>query len=181
MNFKVGDLVIPKQRLMAEIVYGGLTLYSGMKDELYSRPYWVVKKVCTDGTGVVGIDLEGTYFTYTPEMLEPLLSVGKVVQLEDDSLAFITESKSGLCISGPKDWFPLDCLDKDLNYKKSTSSPYYIKKVYSLSSSNMNAWKLETTDRKCIWERKSEKKEMTIAEIEKKLGYSIKVIKEEEF
>ena len=109
-------------------------------------------------------------------MLEPLLSLGHLVQFNDDSLAFVAESTEELCLSGPKDWFPLDRLDKNLTYKDSI-----IKRVYGLSAANMHAWKLETTGRKCIWERKTEKKEMTIAEIEKKLGYSIKVIKEEEF
>lgn len=176
MNFKVGDIVIPKKNLNVSTIYGGLTLYEGMKEELYSRSHWVITNVRTDRTGVVGIDLEGTAFTYTPEMLKPLLSLGHLVQFNDGSLAFVAESKSGLCLSGPQNWFPLDCLDKNLTYKDSI-----IEKVYGLSASNMHAWKLEIFGRECIWERKIEKREMTIAEIEKKLGYSIKVIKEEEF
>ena len=176
MNFKVGDIVIPKKNLNANTIYGGLTLYDGMKEELYSRSHWVITNIRTDRTGVVEIDLEGTAFTYTPEMLEPLLSLGHLVQFNDDSLAFVAESNYGLCLSGPKNWFPLDCLDKNLSYGDST-----IERVYGLSTSNMHAWKLETTGRKCIWERKTKKREMTIAEIEKKLGYSIKVVKEEEF
>lgn len=176
MNFKVGDIVIPKKNLNVNTIYGGLTIYEGMKEELYSRSHWVITNIRTDCTGVVGIDLEGTAFTYTPEMLEPLLSLGHLVQFNDDSFALVAESKTGLCLSGPKDWFPLDRLDKNLIYKDST-----IKRVYGLSAANMHAWKLETIGRECIWERKTEKREMTIAEIEKKLGYSIKVIKEEEF
>lgn len=179
MNFKVGDIVIPKKNLNASTIYGELTLYEGMKKELYSRSHWVITNIRTDRTGVVGIDLEGTAFTYTPEMLEPLLSLGHLVQFNDDSLAFVAKSTGELCLSGPKHWFPLDCLDKNLKYRDSTF--LYIKRVYGLSASNMHAWKLETTGRECIWERKTKKKEMTIAEIEKKLGYSIKVIKEEEF
>lgn len=179
MNFKVGDLVVPKRNLIENKVYGGLTLYEGMKKELYSCPYWTIENVRTHTDGTADIKVEGSAFTYTSEMLEPLLSVGKVVQLSDDSLAFVAESDHGLCISGPKHWFPLDCLDKNLKYR---DSPFlYIKRVYGLSAFNMHAWKLETTGRECIWERKAEKKEMTIAEIEKKLGYSVKVIKEEEF
>ena len=176
MNFKVGDIVIPKKNLNANTVYGGLTLYEGMKENLCSRSHWVITDIHTDRNGIVGIDLEGISYVYTPEMLEPLLSLGHLVQFNDDSFALVAESKTWLCLSGPKDWFPLDCLDKNLTYKDST-----IERVYGLSASNMHAWKLETFGRECIWERKTEKREMTIAEIEKKLGYSIKVIKEEEF
>ena len=179
MNFKVGDIVIPKKNLNVSTIYGGLILYEGMKEELYSRSHWVITNIRTDRTKVVEIDLEGTAFTYTPEMLEPLLSLGHLVQFNDDSFALVAKSTEELCLSGPEHWFPLERLDKNLNYDGSTS--FYIKKVYGLSASNRHAWKLETTSRKCIWERKTEKKEMTIAEIEKKLGYSIKVIKEEEF
>ena len=176
MNFKVGDIVIPKKNLNVSTIYGGLILYEGMKEELYSRSHWVITNIRTDRTGVVGIDLEGTAFTYTPEMLEPLLSLGHLVQFNDDSFALVAKSTEELCLSGPEHWFPLERLDKNLTYMDRI-----IKRVYGLSVSNRHAWKLETTGRKCIWERKTKKKEMTIAEIEKKLGYSIKVIKEEEF
>lgn len=179
MNFKVGDLVVPKRNLIEGRVYGGLTLYEGMKKELFSCPCWTIENVRTHTDGTADIEVEGSAFTYTSEMLEPLLSVGKIVQLSDDSLAFVAESTHGLCISGPEHWFPLDCLDKNLSYKNIAS--LYIKKVYGLSAGNINAWKLETTDRKCIWEREKPAKEMTVKEIEEKLGYSIKVIKEEEF
>lgn len=175
MNFKIGDIVIPKKNLDVSTIYGGLTLYEGMKKDLYSRSHWVITNIRTDRTGVVEIDLEGTAFTYTPEMLEPLLSLGHLVQLNDDSFALVAKSGYSLCLSGPKNWFPLDCLDKNLTYKDST-----IERIYGLSASNMHAWKLETIGRECIWERKTKKKEMTIAEIEKKLGYSIKVIKEDD-
>ena len=176
MRFKVGDIVIPKKNLNVNTIYGGLTLYEGMKEDLSTRSHWVITKIHTDCTGVVGIDLEGTPYTYTPEMLEPLLALGHLVQLNDDSFALVAESKTEICLSGPKHWFPLDCLDKNLAYKDTN-----IKRIYGLSASNMHAWKLETIGRECIWERKTKKREMTIAEIEKKLGYSIKVIKEEEF
>lgn len=176
MNFKVGDIVIPKKNLNANTIYGGLTLYEDMKENLCSRSHWVITDIHTDRNGIVGIDLEGISYVYTPEMLEPLLSLGHLVQFNDDSFALVAESKTGLCLSGPKDWFPLDCLDKNLTYKDTS-----IKRVYGLSAANMHAWKLETIGRECIWERKTEKREMTIAEIEKKLGYSIKIIKEEEF
>lgn len=176
MNFKIGDIVIPKKNLDVSTIYGGLTLYDGMKESLCSRSHWVITNITTDRNGVVGIDLEGIPYVYTPEMLEPLLSLGHLVQFNDDSFALVAKSTEELCLSGPKDWFPLDRLDKNLTYKDSI-----IKRVYGLSAANMHAWKLETIGRECIWERKTEKKEMTIAEIEKKLGYSIKVIKEEEF
>ena len=174
MNFKAGDLVTPKRNLAERKRYGGLTLFENMKKELYSRPYWIIKKIQSYENSFFSIDVEGSTFVYTSEMFEPLLSVGKVVQLNDDSLAFVAESDYSLCVSGPEHWFPLDCLDKNLTYKDTS-----IKRVYGLSSANMHAWKLETIGRECIWERKTEKREMTIAEIEKKLGYSIKVIKED--
>lgn len=174
MNFKVGDIIIPKKNLLVDEYYSGLSFLSGMKEELYSRSYWRVESVDTDAARVIGVHLEGALFAYSPVMLEPLLALGHLVQFNDDSFALVAKSKEENCLSGPQNWFPLDRLDKNLTYKHTS-----IKRVYGLSAANMHAWKLETIGRECIWERETEKKEMTIAEIEKKLGYSIKVIKED--
>ena len=47
--------------------------------------------------------------------------------------------------------------------------------IYGYSQHPRNAWRRAQTDRSLIWERK-EQKQMTVAEIEKALGYPIKII-----
>lgn len=89
-----------------------------------------------------------------------------------ETLAFVTESKSGKCISGDFDWFPLESMTDDLTYYDTV-----VMEVYDLARSNRWAYQLSTENRKCLWKR-DEVKELTVAEIEKLLGYPIKIVKE---
>ncbi len=100
--------------------------------------------------------------------------VVKVFQGGRESLAYVTESKFGACVSGELVWFPLNSLTDDLRSKVGSTK---ITEVYDLADGNRNAWKCETTGRKLLWKRETHK-ELTVKEIERLLGYPIKIVKE---
>jgi len=104
------------------------------------------------------------------------LKFGMVVEIKNEdgvSLAMVTSSENyERCISGTKCWYPLDNLDDNLTYTDDV-----ITKVYNVAHWNEDAYKLSTEGRKLLWER-NEPKKMTIAEIEKELGYPIEVVNE---
>lgn len=76
-------------------------------------------------------------------------------------------------------WMPESSYNDDLT-EKSNNNEYNIIKVYAQNRGkfiNGNIFNTNIEDMDLIWERE-DKKEMTIAEIEKELGYSIKIVKE---
>lgn len=107
------------------------------------------------------------------------LKVGMVVEVEENdgtvSLCMILPNdRGGICVSGEVYWNDVESFNDNLINCCGTK----INKVYGLCA-NKYACVLDTDRRKLLWERK-EPKEMTVAEIEKELGYSIKVVKEHE-
>ena len=60
--------------------------------------------------------------------------------------------------------------------KNNLYSELDIVRVWGRPSKHMSLLKCETKDRELLWERDN-RKEMTVAEIEKELGYSIKIVK----
>lgn len=77
------------------------------------------------------------------------LKAGYVIRFDDNSLAMITYGKTGdLCVSGKTHWFPVSQFNDDLTYCNDR-----IVKIYGYAS-NCDAYKLESFDRDCIWERK---------------------------
>lgn len=102
------------------------------------------------------------------------LKFGMVVEIEtngETNLAMVTRSKSSdVCISGTKHWYPLSCVSDDLTYDNDI-----ITKVYDVANYNDCAYKLSTKDRILLWERTTTK-EMTLEEIEKKLGFKVELV-----
>lgn len=107
------------------------------------------------------------------------LKLGMVVEVEEldgiVSLCMILPNiDGGIGISGEEYWTPINQFNDEL------INPYgsKINKVYGLCH-NKFAYRLSSIDRKLLWERKKPI-EMTVGEIEKELGYPIKVVKEHE-
>lgn len=76
-------------------------------------------------------------------------------------------------------WMSRSSYNEDLTIKNDDKK-YDIMKVYAQNKGqyiNGGVFKRKTSEFDLIWER-DDKKEMTISEIEKELGYSIKIIKE---
>jgi hypothetical protein len=107
------------------------------------------------------------------------LKAGMLVEVSEygrTELCLITYNEhDDLCFSGEYIWNHVHNLNKDKLTYGILKDDCKITKVYSRAN-NRNAHKLSTEGRKLLWERK-EVKEMTIAEIEKELGYPIKVVK----
>lgn len=84
------------------------------------------------------------------------LQVGYVVEITDKEnsktfLMKVENGKQGECLSGKEAWFPIDNLKENMIYK-SDFNKYVVTKIYGFST-NINAWKLSTEDRKLLWER----------------------------
>lgn len=84
----------------------------------------------------------------------------------------------GCCCPG-KEWWPLSCFDKDTLVYKGVRFPATILRVYG-PTINMHLLDNTAEERELLWERQEEPKvvEMTVAEISKKLGYEVKIVKE---
>jgi hypothetical protein len=104
------------------------------------------------------------------------LKVGMVVRLNyngDEMLAWVMESRSsGKCISSERYWSPIESFNENLR-----NSECVITAVYDLCRYNRLAYKLSTDDRQLLWEG-NKVKELTVAEIEKLLGYPVMIVKE---
>ena len=101
--------------------------------------------------------------------------VSEVVEFDNGKFGIvIINSDDELGVSSPDNWFPLNTIKRDGGIMSSTRS---IVKVWSRSG-NMYAHNLGIKGRKVIWEYKEEPKpkELTVLELEKLLGYKIKVV-----
>lgn len=80
-------------------------------------------------------------------------------------------------------WMSSSSYNEDLTIKGKTNSNYDIMEVYAqnqgkyIDGSVISTNNVKNMD--LIWKRENIKKEMTISEIEKELGYSIKIVKED--
>lgn len=89
-------------------------------------------------------------------------------------LAIVTYGDEGhLCYSSKHTWAPISDLSDDLYNSFLKSSK--VTKVYGYAP-NCYAYMLDTYRRPLLWERR-EPKEMTVADIEKLLGYPVKIVK----
>ena len=106
------------------------------------------------------------------------LKVGMVVEVEVDGefkLCMVLPNKyNELCLSGPDYWTGLNSFNDDL---VETYFGRQITKVYGLCDSNRKAHYVESSFRDLLWKRE-EPKELTVSEIEKLLGYPVKIVKE---
>lgn len=124
------------------------------------------------------------FYMWCDEMLEPAeftkadLKDGMVVEFRNGDRHLVL---NGIFMA-EDGWMPIsDYQDNLINQPGMLSENYDIMKVYTSSSkilkSYFDNWRLTL-----IWERKEEEpvKEMTVAEIEEKLGYKVKVIADKE-
>lgn len=105
------------------------------------------------------------------------LKTGMVVELRNGKCAMVLlGTENGDIISGTT-WFPIDGFGEKLT----RGVDYDVIKIYQPTSNRdfLYDGKIHIDEANLIWERKEEPqpKEMTVEEIEKELGYSIKVVK----
>jgi hypothetical protein len=168
MKYKVGDYVTIRKDLKDG---NGLSLYVNPKMLKYAGKTYRVKDTVIGGTRYI-LDLPCSDHTWhwTDEMLEdaakPVYRDGDIVQTENGNyyLVWNAEEKYGVRDCGHV-YFEED-------------GAFSVVKVWKPNRKALFTFK--HLDRGCgelRWEKKTVK-EMTVAEIEEKLGYSIKVVKE---
>jgi hypothetical protein len=181
-ELKIGDKVRIRNDLKGDTYYGGLYFDSGM-EKFNGETHEIVEKN-TNGNYLLDIDIEERhYWVWNDAMVELVekgftkadLKPGMVVEYRNGSKAvFINDifmEKHG--------WMPIsDYYDDLINVRDlSCSSHYDICRVYNSKAFAVdNLLKPECLE--LIWERKEDEpvKEMTVAEIEKKLGYKVKIV-----
>lgn len=112
--------------------------------------------------------------------LKELLKVGCITKSRDGILRILIQLsyKKVLIDESGFNWFNVHDLGTDL--KHGCNERFDIIEVYNYSKFISDALQISTKNRELIWKREEDKKEMTVAEIEKALGYSIKIVKESE-
>ena len=116
------------------------------------------------------------------------LKIGYVVRFSDNILGIIqpiSELNNIIILKNPMNsdsptiyygWLPIKAFNKDLT-SKSTDLPDIIE-VYGYTEIYGNALNISTNNRKLLYKKEEERKNMTIKEIEKELGYKINIIGE---
>ena len=182
MNFKVGDYVTIRKDLKSGHGYDiycavGMTTYAG-------KTFRITKELKTS-TGLPCFylnldDCEDDRWKWTKDMLEPAhldkapLEIGHIIE----------------CRNGNR--YYVHCKDRAFRYEGSLGlinaetlvGSYEIVKEYRINEEKgpFTLHNFETTKGsvlELVWEKK-EIKEMTVAEIEKVLGYGVKIVKESE-
>lgn len=95
------------------------------------------------------------------------------MQRKGEKWSYVLASESGLCDTVAN-------YNNDLMSIGLLSRNKDIMEVYGHSRYASSTLEFNTDDRELLWKREEDKKEMTLAEIENELGYSIKIIKESE-
>lgn len=113
------------------------------------------------------------------------LKVGYVVKYRNGELRMVMPYSRGLALTDlDGKWLNINT---ELNYDLTevpcvpgtTKNSLDIMEVYGLSAFGSTAYRISTFGRKLLWKREEAKK-MTVAEIEKALGYKVEVVAEED-
>ena len=111
---------------------------------------------------------------FTIEDLKP----GMLVKLLDGRYGVVTPVASGLAIIGKREDGRMAIFTSNIRFYPAfyVCSNYSVVEVYDLAHTNEADFFLPGS-RKRLW-KYAEVKEMTVEEIEKELGYSVKIVKE---
>lgn len=165
MKYKVGDKVRVREDLIVDKDYGEECFVRGMvimkgKEVTIEAAYDDVKKYRIKECG----------FNWTEEMFEdarPSLK-GKIVEVAVGYTYFMLTETMGVRETAHAG-----------NIRWTSTTGFYPVKIWEVNASLVgDLSKLCTAKGELIWEEEKKKKEMTVAEIEKALGYSVKIIKE---
>lgn len=106
------------------------------------------------------------------------LKAGYLVRYRNEDLRMVipVETRHRFAFVGEYgDWMGYEDYDESLICNR--CKEFDIVEVYGLSEYIPSALTTKTDTRKLLWQRNN-KKEMTISEIEKELGYTIKIVKD---
>lgn len=165
MKYKVGDKVRVREDLIIDKEYGNDFFVIGMKGMLG-------KTVTIDSVNEEGetYHIRECGFNWTEEMFEDKPSLkGKIVEVAAGYTYYmITETK------GLREGYHAT----DIAW--SATNDFYPVKVWEVDGRKARNLEnlCEEAKGELIWEKETEKVEMTVAEIEAQLGYSVKIVKE---
>lgn len=179
MKFKVGDKVRVKKDLEIDKSYGGLVYTRAMHDG-YSAKVLIIDEICTLFGSWYYIKGDNDKYGWTDDMLESFDTFTK------------SDLKDGMVVEYRHGWMELVLGEKTVDDRGSHSLCNFDNNLINKDSRESDIMRVYTVngditcigcifDRACltlIWERKEEPthKEMTVEEIEKELGYKIKVV-----
>jgi hypothetical protein len=103
------------------------------------------------------------------------LKVGYVVETKEGNLYMVMETQSGKIFVRNEGFNWLSSYKDDLINQE--LSEFDVTRIYGFSYLPMESFKISKNNRPLLWKRK-EYKEMTLAEIEKALGYKVKIVEE---
>lgn len=164
-NFKVGDIAT-----LTNLYEDGMSIYKTEDEE------WFLFDIDHPNCEVeFYADIEDAERAKENEVFtKEDLKVGYLVKDKDDEFAHIVYTREeGLCLNYEDGYEPLSNYSSDLTHK--THSDCDVVEVYGLTARGYNAHKFEVGGRKLLRGRE-EATEMTIEDIQKALGYKIKVV-----
>ena len=128
---------------------------------------------CKVGNGVCVITLNSNNVMFPT--LEEI--VGKVVELRNGNRYIVISNGSIINLSRLETWYSNASRDYDTELKNrgGLGEDFDIMKILEPADGTLE--NMIKKSRKVIWERTTEPKELTVAEIEKLLGYPIKIVK----
>jgi hypothetical protein len=183
-KFKVGDKVRVKTGLIADEHYDGL-LFNGSMTK-YEGKTAVIKRYTYNNR--YALDVDCGEWAWNDEMLTDSNAFTKL-DLKDGMVVEYRSGERALHLDGRlmslKGGMPLSSYEYDLTRRRfpvlrtHDGKPMFdIMKVYKTSACGCITRIFDTDNLTLIWERKEEPdyKEMTVEQIEEKLGYKIKVV-----
>ena len=179
MKFKVGDKVRVRKDLVLNHTYGNYFFVSIM--EKFKGKIVTIISVCNNR---YEIEEDNKRCYWTDEMFEPAVTNFTKADLVDGMVVEFTNGKKAMLVGDR--FIGMDCFSKTNSWsntleQNSDTSPFKtITKVYKPRSLFLNKY-FEDYNLELIWERPKEEpiKEMTVAEIEKELGYKVKMKSED--
>lgn len=182
-KFKVGDKVRIRKDLNITVYYGVRIVQDMLpyKGEVATVTYVNSSPVLPD---IYELDIDNGHWSWSEDTLEKLdftkadLKPGYLVKTKQYDLYMVMPSQNGLAFVNESGW--LNASDLKENLSDNADEDYDIIEVYGYSKYEYKALEINTATRDVLWKREENKKEMTITEIEKELGYPIKIIKESE-
>lgn len=172
IKYNIGDEVTIKKGLNSSIEYGGVAMIPYMRNQ--GGKTFTIKEIDYNTFSVPTYRFEEIACYWTDEMLEER-ETDPMSIVENGNIVQVACGEYYLYLNGRG-------IDKD-GYTKFISPERKIVKIWKIADilSSHELVNPEKCIGELIWEKPLAAKEMTIKEIEEKLGYNIKVIKEEEF
>lgn len=176
MKYKVGDKVKVRSDLKEDTMYGSQTFVDGMVK--YMGKIMTVKQVYDK---CYRLEEDGGKWAWTNEMFEDslksMLEPCMLVKLRNGELAYVVNTKNGLCLLDErKNWINIQDYDDELYYQVGENECFDIMEIYDLTELAYESMKFSIADRRLLQKRKEEVKKMTVAEIQEALGYKIEIV-----